>query len=110
MSIGSSASSGLSAAAKQALLDCFSHVAWTNSSGLTYYNALSEALFGVSSITAILTLGNNLIRENNSLNDLKQYLTIIAHQTDGSSVIVNASDYNLSGAIALNSGEYDVSA
>ena len=42
----------LSNEAKQALLNCFAHVAWTDGNGQQYYDALSRALFPISSISA----------------------------------------------------------
>lgn len=45
---------GLSDDVKEALLDCFAHVAWINDQGQTYYDALEDALYPpvpVSSVT-----------------------------------------------------------
>jgi hypothetical protein len=85
------------------------HVAWTTANGQTYYNALSDALFGVASISATLNLNGALIRENNTLNDLKQYLTVTALGNDGSITTLTSNDYTLSGTIGLNTGEYEKS-
>lgn len=41
---------GLSARAKEALLDCFSNVAWTVSDGSKYYNELRKALYEGGSV------------------------------------------------------------
>lgn len=48
----------LSYAAKQALLNCFAHVAWIDDQGQSYYNALESELFpdtALESITAVFT-------------------------------------------------------
>lgn len=47
------AQSGLSDDFKQALLNCFSHVAWINDQGQTYYNALYDALYPPIPATSI---------------------------------------------------------
>ena len=39
---------GLTTEVKNALLDCFNHVAWIDANGQTYYNNLEAALFGGS--------------------------------------------------------------
>ena len=50
----SAAVSGITDDIKDALLDCFAHVAWINDQGQTYYDALEDALYPpvpVSSVT-----------------------------------------------------------
>ena len=44
---------------KQALLNCFSHVAWTDEHGQDYFNELSTALYSgpLQSISAVFTNG-----------------------------------------------------
>lgn len=107
--VQNNSSSGLTTTIKNALLNCFANVAWTTNSGQTYYNALQDALFGIASINATLNLNGTLIRENDSLNDLKQYLTVTVLQNDGNTVTLTSSDYTLNGTIGLNSDEYDMS-
>lgn len=51
----SSSGSGLTSAIKTALLNCFANVAWTTSSGQTYYDALETALGVDYSVTYSLT-------------------------------------------------------
>ena len=60
--------------------------------------AISETAVVVS-ITAVFTQGANVITENNTLDDLRQYLAVTAHYSDNTSSIV--SDYTLSGTLSL---------
>lgn len=69
----------------------------------------SSTAVTVSSIQAVLNLGNAIIRTSNGLNDLKNYLTVKAIYTDSSEVILQSNDYTLSGSLTLASGKYDVS-
>lgn len=50
---------GLTSDIKTALLNCFANVAWTTSSGSTYYNALYSALYGEEP-AEIYTISNTL--------------------------------------------------
>ena len=50
------ADSGLSEAAKTALLNCFANVAWINANGQTYYDALEAALQTATAYTVTNTL------------------------------------------------------
>lgn len=94
----------------EALLELTNHVAYTDTHGTDYISAVESALYpGLSSISATLTLGNNIIRESNTLNDLKQYLTVTATYSNETTATLNNSDYTLSGTIALASDTYDVS-
>lgn len=94
---------GLSFAAKQAIMDCFAHVAWVDEHGQQYYDALYNALFeGVTleSITAVFTQGSAVIYDDDALDILKQYLTVTATYSDSTTAVVT--DYTLSGT--LNAG------
>ena len=90
---------GLSDDAKEALLACFEHLAWVDEHGQNYYNALANALYPAPlSISAVFTPGQNKIYDTDSLDDLKQYLTVTGTYTDGSTREIN--DYSLSGTLS----------
>jgi hypothetical protein len=63
----------------------------------------------LSSISAVLNLNGNIVRDGDSLDSLKQYLTVTATYSDSSTAVVNANDYTLSGSLALSANEYDAS-
>lgn len=88
----------LSYAAKQALLNCFAHVAWIDDQGQSYYNALESELFPdatLESITAVFTQGSATIYDTYTLDALKQYLVVTATYSDSTTATVT--DYTLSG-------------
>ncbi len=91
---------GLSEEVKVALLQLFEHVAYADDDGQTYYDALYNALYppaSLSSISAVFNQGGATITTNDSLDVLRQYLTVTAHYTDSTSEVVN--DYVLSGSL-----------
>lgn len=92
--------SELSESAKQSLLNGFTHNAWADNQGQTYYNNLYNAFYGseVVSINAVFNQGTAKIYTTDSLNNLKQYLTVIATYTSGESYAVT--DYSLSGTLS----------
>lgn len=93
---------GISDAARLALLNCFTHVAWIDDQGQTAYNALEAALFADTfpKITASFSPGLNVIYTDTSLDTLKQYLTVKYYATKGSTGVVLAStDYTLFGTL-----------
>lgn len=102
---------GLSEDAKIALLNCFQHVAWIDEHGQDYYDALEDALYATGktliSITAIFDQGQNVIYTDDSLDTLKQYLTIIATYDDSSTSAVTA--YTLSGTLTVGTNTIIVS-
>lgn len=96
----------LSDEAKQALLNAFQQVAWINNQGQTYYDAIEEAFYPITSITAVFTQGINVIYDTDTLNDLKQYLVVTGHYgTDGTKVIT---DYTLSGTLTAGTSTITV--
>lgn len=102
--------SGLTDEAKQALLDCFNHVAWDDDNGLNYYNSLHDALYppeNVASISAVFAQGQNIIHDTDSLNTLRQYLTVTATFEDQATQTVTA--YTLSGTLAVGTSTVTVS-
>lgn len=99
----------LSNAAKRALLNCFAHVAWIDDQGQTYYNALESELFPdatLESITAVFTQGSATIYSNDTLDTLRQYLTVTANYSDSTSVTI--SDYTLSGTLTVGTSSITV--
>lgn len=92
----------LSEDAKTALLNCFAHVAWIDEHGQDYVDALEEALYpetGLVSISAVFNPGSNTIYDTTPLNDLKAYLTVTGHYSDGRSKSIR--DYTLSGTLLV---------
>lgn len=90
---------GMTDAVKEALLDCFEHVAWIDDEGQTYYQALYDALYAkvLTSISASFEQGQTVIYDDDSLDDLKQYLTVTANYDDGTTAVVTG--YTLSGTL-----------
>lgn len=102
--------SGLTDDIKLALLDCFEHVAWVNDQGQSYYDALEAALYppaNLLSITVVFNQGSTVIYDNQSLDDLKQYLTVTAHYDNGTTSSVT--NYILSGTLATGTSTITVS-
>ena len=99
----------ISEAVKQALLNCFQNVAWANANGQTYVDALEDALYppaNLVSITAVFNQGDNIIYDSDSLDDLKQYLTVTANFDDGTNRTVTT--YVLSGTLATGTSTITV--
>lgn len=97
--VGGTGGGGISDEVKEALLDCFEHVAWIDEEGQVYYQALYDALYAkaVTSITAVFDQGQAVIYDDDSLDDLKEYLTVTATYDDGTKAVVT--DYTLSGTL-----------
>ena len=107
-----SGSSELSSELKAALLQLANKVAYIDAGGQTYYQDLYNALYaasGLSSITAVYNPGNNTVTVNDTLNDLKQYLTVTAHFSDSSASVISASSYVLSGSMNQGTNTITVS-
>ena len=84
---------------KQALLQCFSHVAWVDDEGQTYYDALYDALYppvDLSSISCVYTQSGT-VYDTDSLDSLKSDLVVTAHYSDQSTETVTT--YTLSGTL-----------
>ena len=97
-----SEASGLSEDAKTALLNCFTHVAWTDEHGPMYYGALESALYADSypRITARFNPGLNVIYTDDTLDSLKQYLTVKYYATrESTGTVVASTDYSLLGTL-----------
>lgn len=91
---------GISDEIKQALLQCFEHVAWVDDEGQTYYDALYDALYppvDLSSISCVYTQSGT-VYDTDSLDSLKSDLVVTAHYSDQSTETVTT--YTLSGTLA----------
>lgn len=82
----------------KALLDCFTHVAWTDDQGAQYYNALYQALYPVDEIKAVFSQENFTIFDDTDLNSLKSRLVVTAY-SNGSGTQIADADYTLSGIL-----------
>ena len=98
--------SGLTDDVKSALMNVASHIgAWTDAQGASYVQALHDALYppapvvNLSYITSVFSQGSAVIYNTDSLNKLKQYLTVTAHYENGTSQTVT--DYTLSGTLTV---------
>lgn len=101
--------SGIPEDVKVALLDCFENVAWINDDGQTYYDALYAALYPpktLVSISAVFTQGSAVIYDTDSLDTLKQYLTVTATYDDSSTGVVT--NYTLSGTLTVGTSTITV--
>lgn len=100
---------GFPGAAKTALLQLIRKIAYIDAEGESYYNQLYTALFpNVSYIDAVFTQGSATIYEGDDLSTLKQYLVVTAFYEDGSSIVLPANAYTLSGTLAV--GESTITA
>lgn len=85
---------------KAALLQIVEKVAFIDEDGQDYYDALYDALYppvGLDSISAVFDAGGATIYNTDTLDDLKQYLTVTAYYTSGDSEVVTT--YTLSGSM-----------
>jgi len=99
---------GMKDSVKQALLAMF-NVCMTNSSDSDdLYSQLYHALYDkeVLSISAVFNQGANVIYDTDSLDDLKQYLTVTANYDDGTSGAVTV--YTLSGELTAGTSTITV--
>lgn len=93
--------SGLTEDIKQALLQIAQKVAYVDAQGQDYYDDLYDALYPPAVVTSISASYNNSnpVYDSATLDDLKQYLTVTAQYSDGTSAVVTT--YTLSGTIAI---------
>ncbi len=102
---------GLSFAAKNALMNLLSHVAYTDANGQQYYDALYGALFNgveLASISAVYTQSGTVDTQD-SLDSLKADLVVTAHYSDSTTATVAANDYTLSGTLTVGTSTITVS-
>lgn len=94
--------SGLSDAAKAALLACLNCVGYEQNDGRRYYNALVSALYPdvFPKIVATFTPGTHVVYTDDALSTLKPYLAVKYYETSESQgETVSANDYTLSGTL-----------
>lgn len=104
-------SGGLTDDVKQALLNCFEHVAWTDEYGQDYVDALEAALYPPANlvrITAVYTQSGT-VYDTDSLDSLKTDLVVTATYSDSSSETVASADYTLSGTLTVGTSTITVS-
>lgn len=98
---GEAGGGGLTQSQKLAILNCFQHVAWTDAQGQTYYDELEDVLFPPAELTSISAtyVNSNPVYADTDIDTLKQYITVTAHYSDGTTSVVNA--YTLSGTLTV---------
>lgn len=69
----------------------------------------SSSPITIVSLSPLLDLNGVMMRTTNSVNDLKNYLTVTANYSNNTSTILNTNDYTLSGSMELASEHYDAS-
>lgn len=86
-------------AAIDALIALLSKVAYIDDDGQQYLSELDDALYNrtLTSIEAVFTQGGAVITPATPLDDLRQYLVVTAHYSDGSTRTVT--DYTLDGTL-----------
>ena len=95
--VGMVEKAALTTTARTALINFLANVAYTHNAGKQYYNQLTDSLtIGLVSISAIF-MNNVLIYDTDTLETLRQYLTVAATYEDG--VTQNVSNYSLSGLL-----------
>ena len=90
---------------KDALLECFEHVAWVDTDGQIYYNNLLNALYPLQSISAVYTQSGT-VTPNTPLDDLKSDLVVTATFEDGTTKAVT--NYTLSGTLTVGTSTVTV--
>lgn len=98
----------LSNDAKNAILNALAHAAWSTSNGQTYYDALANAFFPLSSISAVYTQSGT-VTPSTPLDDLKNDLVVTANYEGGETETVPAASYTLSGTLAAGTSTITVS-
>lgn len=107
--VGSSGGGGggsVTAAVKDALLDCFANVAWATEDGQQYYDALEVALYPLNYIRAVYTQSGT-VYDTDSLDNLKADLVVTAFYQGGGSKAVTG--YTLSGTLTEGTSTITVS-
>lgn len=96
---------GMNTETKDALLECFEHVAWADSDGQIYYNNLLNALYPLQSISAVYTQSGDVYADT-PLNDLKNDLVVTATFEDGT--VKTVTNYTLSGTLTVGTSAVTV--
>lgn len=103
------AGGGFSSEAKGALLALLQKVAYTDTDAQDLYDDLETALYSnvvLVSISAVFTQGSAVIYAGDSLDTLKQYLTVTATYDDSSTATVTT--YTLSGTLTVGTSTITV--
>lgn len=92
---------------KDALINCFEHVAWTDEHGQDYIEALEQAMrTKLLSISAVFSQGEEIICTADALDTLRQHLTVTALYSDNTTRTVTG--YSLSGTLAAGTSTITV--
>lgn len=95
----------LSNDAKNALLDCFRHSAYATNDAQTFFDALQNAFFPLTSISAVYTQ-SGIVYDTDDLDVLKVNLVVTANYEDGTTQTVTT--YTLSGTLAAGTSTITV--
>ena len=111
LDIAYSMGGGLSSEEKQAILDCFAHVAWVDPEGADYYQALYDLFFPPAELVRISAVytQSGTVYPTTSLDSLKTDLVVKAHYSDGTATTLSYSDYTLSGTLSVGTSTVAVS-
>lgn len=105
---------GLTEEIKQALLQLARKVAYIDADGEDYYQDLYDALYSVEppatlvSIDAVYTQSGTVYNTDN-LYSLEEDLVVTANYSDGTSAVIPAQDYTLSGTLTVGTSTITVS-
>jgi hypothetical protein len=101
--------SGMTEDVKQAFLNAFSHVAWTDEHGQDYYDALEAAFYPSSGLVGIAALytQSGTVYDTDSLDSLRDDLVVTATYADNTVRTVTA--YTLSGTLTVGTSTITVS-
>lgn len=103
--LGTGTGGSMDTETKDALLECFEHVAWIDTDGQIYYNNLLNALYPLQSISAVYTQSGT-VTTSTPLDDLKSDLVVTATFEDGTSKTVT--NYTLSGTLTAGTSTITV--
>lgn len=106
---GSGGGSGMTEDVKQAFLNAFSHVAWTDEHGQDYYDALEAAFYppaDLVSISAVYTQSGT-VYTTDSLDSLRDDLVVTATYNNG--VVRTVTAYTLAGTLEAGTSTITVS-
>ena len=111
---GTPGGTGLTEEIKQALLQLARKVAYIDADGEDYYQDLYDALYNVEppaslvSIDAVYTQSGT-VYDTDNLYSLEEDLVVTAYYSDGTSAVIPAQDYTLSGTLTVGTSTITVS-
>lgn len=105
LTLGTGTGGSMDTETKDALLECFEHVAWVDTDGQIYYNNLLNALYPLQSISAVYTQSGT-VTPSTPLDDLKADLVVTATFEDGTTKAVT--NYTLSGTLTVGTSTVTV--